>query len=83
MQVQIGGGDRRVAHPRLNRGWVDAAGQPQTSRGVPEVVDPSPVGDRRPTESPLERGGVQLVARRCGAQQGVLHPALDEFADDR
>ena len=36
---------------------------------MPEIVDAPAVGDRRPTESALERGGVQLVARRCDAQQ--------------
>ena len=55
MQVQIGCGDRRVAHPRLNRGGVNAAGQPQAGRRVPEVVDPAAVGDRCPTERALER----------------------------
>ena len=38
------------------------------------------VGDRRPAERALERGGVQLVARIGDAQQCVL---LAEFADDR
>ncbi len=50
---------------------------------MPEVVDPPAVGDRRPTERALERGGVQLVARLGDAQQGILLAALAQFADDR
>ena len=49
VQVEIGGGDRRVAHPGLNGHRVDAAGQPQTGSRVPQVVDPPPVGDRGPS----------------------------------
>ena len=40
---------------------VDAADQPEAGSDVPETVDPPAVGDLRPTERALERGGVQLV----------------------
>ena len=62
MQVQIGGGDRRVAHPHVNRCRVDAAGQPQPGGRVPEVMDLPAVGTRRLAERAFECGGVQLVS---------------------
>jgi hypothetical protein len=50
---------------------------------VPKVVNAPAIGDRRPTERALERGGVQLVARLSHAQQVVLLPALAKLANDR
>src|SRR5664279_1014222 len=43
VQVPIGGGDRLVTHPGLDRSRVHATGQPQARRGVAQVVQPPTV----------------------------------------
>jgi hypothetical protein len=43
VQVQVGGGDRLVTHPGLDRSRVDAAGEPEARGRVAQVVDAAPV----------------------------------------
>jgi hypothetical protein len=41
--------------------WSTPRASQRQGGDVPETVDPPAVGDLRPTERALERGGVQLV----------------------
>ena len=65
-----------VPHPCLDRHRVDATGQPQTRRGVPQVVDRATASSQRRTvQRPLEGARVQLGSGVGDEQQRYARTA--------
>src|SRR5690242_2302448 len=50
MQIDVGGCDRLMAHPGLDRAGVDTASQPEACGCMSQVVNPPPVARRIPPD---------------------------------
>ena len=71
-----------MTHPCLHGHWINTASKPEARGCVPQIVNPPTPGDPSPSQCPLERGGVQLLARGRYAEQ-IIGRSVDREGLDQ